>query len=209
MASTPPSTTTAATTPPPVDSAALRSCPRCRHRASSLKHDKHTICSRCREVNCNLTDRCDECKDWSSKTMTTYLTYMRSLASKRSKMPQPASVSQPAATGSSVGPSSASSPSLDDSDKLKEAVMSAIQSLSQIGRLGTNPLPSTAPFPVPDSESHWVSSGGEGSHQPRNAGGTTQTSAVGACVVSSSRENSTPPSVPYVSSNISVSRRSD
>ena len=93
--------------------------------------------------------------------------------------------------------------------------------MSQTGRLGTNPLPSTAPFPVPDSESHWVSSGGEGSHQPRTAGGTTRTSAVGACVLSSSRENSTPPSVPfyvssnvpsvpfYVSSNVSLSHRSD
>ena len=152
MALTPPSTTTtAATTPPPVASAALCSCPRCRHWMSSLKHDKYTICSRCREVHCNLTDRCDECKDWSSKTITAYLAYMRSWASKRSKTPQPASVSQPAATGSSVGPSSVSSPSLDDSDKLKEAVMSAIQSLSHTGRLGTNPLPSTAPFPVPDS----------------------------------------------------------
>ena len=210
MASTPPPTTAASATPPPVDPAALRSCPRCRHRMSSLKHDKHTVCTRCREVNCNLTDRCDECKDWSSKTMTTYLTYQRSLASKRSKTPQPASVNQPAATGSSVGPSSVSSPTVDDSDRLKEAVMSAVHSLSQTGRLGTNPLPSTAPFPVPDSESHWVSSGGEGSHQPCTAGGTTQTSAVGACVVSSSRENSMPPSVPfYVSSNVSLSHRSD
>ena len=206
MASTPPSTTAASTTPPPVDSAALRSCPRCRHQMSSLKHDKHTICSLCREVNCNLTDHCDDCRDWSSKTMTTYLSYQRTLASKRSKTPQPATVSQSAATGSSVGPSSVSSAAVDDSVRLKEAVMSAIQSLSQTGRLGTNPLPFTAPFPVPDSESHWVSSGGEGSHQPRNAGGTTRTSAMGACVVSSSRENSTPPSVPFY---VSLSHRSD
>ena len=70
--------------------------------------------------------------------------------------------------------------------------MSEIQSLSQTFRLGTNQLPSTAPFPVPDSESHWVSSGGEGSHQPCNMGGTTQTSAVGVCVLSSSREYYTP-----------------
>ena len=126
MASTPPSTTATAAMPPPVDPAALRSCPRCRHWMSSLKHDKHTICSRCREVNCSLTDRCDECKDWSSKTMSTYLAYQCSLASKRSKPPQLASVSQPAATGSSVGPPSVSSPSVDDSEKIKEAVMSAI-----------------------------------------------------------------------------------
>ena len=151
MASTPPSTTAAFATPPPVDSAALRSCPRCHRRMSSLTHDTHTLCSHCREVNCNLTDRCDECREWSSDTMTTYMSYKCTLASKRSKMPQPAPVSQPAVTGSSVGHSSVSTPALDDSDRLKEAVLSAIQSLSQAGRLGTNPLPSTAPFPVPNS----------------------------------------------------------
>ena len=150
MASTSP-TTAASATPPPMDSAALRSCP-CYHcRMSSLKHDTHTLCSHCREVNCNMIDRCDECREWSSDTLTTYLSYKRTLASKRSKKPQPAPVSQPAVTGSSVGPSSVSTSALADGDRLREAVLSAIQSLSQTGRLGTNPLPSTAPFPVPDS----------------------------------------------------------
>ena len=161
----------------------------------------------CRDVNCNMTDLCDECREWSSDTMTTYLSYKRTLASKRSKKPQPAPVSQLAVTGSSVGPSSVSSSALADGDSLREAVLSAIQSLSQTGRLGTNPLPSTASFPVPDSESHWVSSGGDGSHQPHNVGGKTRTSAVGACVVST--ENSTTPSVPIsVSHNVSLSHRS-
>ena len=81
--------------------------------------------------------------------MTTYLSYQCTLASKRSSTPQPAPISQPAATGSSVGPSSVSSPAVDDSDRLKEAVMSAIQSLSQTGRLGTNPLPSLYPTRSP------------------------------------------------------------
>ena len=207
MASTPPSTTAASAMPLPVDSAALRSCPRCHRRMSSLKHDTYTLCSHCRDVNCNMTDRCDECREWSSDTMTTYLSYKHNLASKRSKKPQPAPVSQPAVTGSSVGPSSVSTSALADGDRLREAVLSAIQSLSQTGRLGTNPLPSTAPFLVPDTESHWVSSGGDGSHQPHNVGGTTRTSALGACVVST--KNSTTPSVPIsVSHNVSLSHRS-
>ena len=84
--------------------------------------------------------------------------------------------------------------------------MSALQSLSEKGRIGINPLPSTAPFPVPDSDSHWVSSGGDDSHQPHNVGGTTRTSAVGACEVST--ERSTTPSVHYnMSHNVSVSNR--
>ena len=209
MASTPPSTTAAFATPPPVDPAALRFCPRCRHWMSSLKHDKHTICFRCREVNCNLTDHCDECRDWSSKTMTTYLAYQRSFASKRNKTPQPASVSQPAATGSSVGPSSVSSPAVDDSDRLKEAVMSAIQSLFQTGRLGTNPLPSTAPFPVPDSESHWVSSGDEGFHRPAMREG--QPEPLLWVLVSYHRQERIvrPLQCHFVLSNVSLSHRSD
>ena len=124
-----------------------------------------------------------------------------------SKKPQTAPVSQPAVTDSSVGPSSVSTSAFTDGDWLREAVLSAIQSLSQSGSLGTNPLPSTAPFPVPDSESHWVSSGGDGSHQPHYVVGTTRNSAVGACVVST--ENSTTPSVPLsVIYDVSFSHRS-
>ena len=82
-----------------------------------------------------MTDRCDECREWSSDTMTTYLSSKRTLASKRSKKPQPAPVSQPAVTGSSVGPSSVSTSTLADGDSLRESVLSAIHSLSQTGRL--------------------------------------------------------------------------
>ena len=105
-------------------------------------NDTHTLCSHCREVNCNMTDRCDECREWSSDTMTTYLSYKCTLASKRSKKPQPGPVSQP-------GPSSVSTSALADGDRLREAVLSAIQSLSQTGRLGTNLLPSLYPTRSP------------------------------------------------------------
>ena len=194
MASTPPSTT-AASTPPPVDTAAPRSCPCCHRRMSSLKHDAHTLCTHCRDVNCSLTKRCEECREWSSDTMSTSLSHQRSLASKRKKPQSATPVSQPVVTtSSSVGPSVSTSAFADD-DRLKEAVMSALQLLSEKGRVGINPLPSTAPFPVPDSDSHWVSSGGDGSHQPHTVGGTTRTSAVGAYEVSS--ESSTTSSLRF------------
>ena len=202
----PPSTTASPATPSAMDSAALRSCQRCHRRMSSLKYDTPTLCTHCRDVNCNLSTRCDECGEWSSDFMNAYLSHKRSLASKRSKKPQPAaSVSQPAVTaGPSLG-SPVSVPSFADDDRLKEAVMSALQSLTKKGSLGSNPFPFAAPFPVPDSESHQRdSSGGDGSHQPHNVGGTTRTSAVGACEVKASVV-----STHSVPSCVSLSNRSE
>ena len=81
MASTHPSTTSSVlSTPATVDSAALRSCPKCRRRMSSLKHDSHTICSQCRDVNCSVDTRCSECKSWSVEAVQEHLKYQRSLA---------------------------------------------------------------------------------------------------------------------------------
>ena len=50
--------------PTSMDSAVLRSCPKCHQRMSSLKHDSHSICSHCRDIVCSLGTRCNECKDW-------------------------------------------------------------------------------------------------------------------------------------------------
>ena len=100
MASTPPSTTSSAvSTPAAVDSAALCPCPKCRRRMSSLKHDSHTICSQCRDVNCSVDTCCSKCKSWSVEAMQEHLKYQRSLAGKRSSKKSAvtaASVSQPA-----------------------------------------------------------------------------------------------------------------
>ena len=100
MASTsPPTTSSVMSTPAAVDSAALRSCPNCHRRMSSLKHDTHTICSHCRAVSCSVETLCSECKDWSVDAMQEHLKYQRSLAGKRgSRKPAvtAASGSQPA-----------------------------------------------------------------------------------------------------------------
>ena len=66
--------------------------------------------------------------------MTTYLSHKRSLASKRSKKPATAiPVSQLAVTASPSLGFPVSVPSFADDDRLKEAVMSALQSLSKKG----------------------------------------------------------------------------
>ena len=150
MASTPPPTTSsAASTPAVVDSAALSSCPNCRRKISSLKHDSHTICSHCRAVSCSVETRCSECKDWSVDTMQEHLKYQRSLAGKcgsRKPAVTAASGSQPAVTSSPAVSSPQLLPSVSESSQLKEAVLQSLQ-----GCLGINIASSTAPSMVPDS----------------------------------------------------------
>ena len=120
---------------------------------SSLKHDSHTICSQCRDVNCSVDTRCDECKSWSVEAMQEHLKYQRSLAGKRgSKKPAvtAASVSKPAVASSPVVSSSPSvSASVSEDARLKDAILAVLQSLS--GSLGFNQTSSTAPSTVPDS----------------------------------------------------------
>ena len=151
MASTPPSSSSSSTSvTAAMDSAALRSCPKCRRRMSSLKHDSHAICSHCREVVCSVETRCSECQSWSVESMQDYLKYQKSLAGKRSKKPAitAASVIQPAVDSSPVEPSPPSMPSVSDDSRLKDAVLAVLQSLS--GSLGINQSSSTAPSTVPD-----------------------------------------------------------
>ena len=147
----PPSTSSALSTPAAMDSAALRSCPNCRRRMSSLKHDSHTICSQCRAVSCSVETRCSECKDWSIDAMQDRLKYQRSLARKSSNRKPAvtaASGSQPAVSSSPVGPSFPLTPAVSGSSQLQNAVLVVLQSLN--GSLGINLNPSsTAPSSVP------------------------------------------------------------
>ena len=153
MASTPPSSSSSSTSATvAMDSAALRSCPKCRRRMSSLKHDSHTICSHCREVVCSVETRCSKCQSWSVESMQEFLKYQKSLAGKRSKKPAvtAASVIQPAVDSSPLEPSPPSMPSVSEASRLKDAVLAVLQSLSMSGSLGINQSSSTAPSTVPD-----------------------------------------------------------
>ena len=66
-------------------SSAHRSCPRCARRMSSLKFDEHSICVKCRDKQCSVDVRCNECKSWSVDFMLGYVKHQKSLVSKGGK----------------------------------------------------------------------------------------------------------------------------
>ena len=122
-----PPSTSAPTSPAP-DVSTHRSCTCCTLRISSLKYDKHSLCLSCRDVQCSLEVRCDECKCWSSDVMLDYLKHRKSLVSKGKKKSATPSTSSsspslpPAVTAiTSVG---LPLPSLDSDDKLRDYVHS-------------------------------------------------------------------------------------
>ena len=96
---------------------------------SSLTNDKHTICVTCRDDDCSVAVRCDECGEWSTELMNGYIRHKHSLISK-SRKPK---VATPSASSASVTPSESPSlskvatpspTSLADDEKLKNYVHS-------------------------------------------------------------------------------------
>ena len=77
------------------------SCVGCACRMSSVKYDKHTLCLNCREVQCSLDVRCDECRAWSSEVMLGYLKHRKSLVLKGKKK-----LTTPSSSSSSSSPPS-------------------------------------------------------------------------------------------------------
>ena len=79
--------------PPPSSSPSMPSsgestrhlCPRCHGRMSSLALDKHTFCFKCRSVDCDYQNKCEECMSWSSREMEANVKLRKSLASKSCK----------------------------------------------------------------------------------------------------------------------------
>ena len=80
-----PQTTASAASPSPQEAGSHRSCSVCRRRISQLKFDRHKVCSNCRSIVCDINQRCDECKDWSTEDMESYLKHRKSLESKSKK----------------------------------------------------------------------------------------------------------------------------
>ena len=77
-------------------SSAHRSCPCCARRMSSLKFDEHSICVKCRDKQCSVDVRCNECRSWSVDFMLGYVKHQKSLVSKRGKKaPSSSSSSSP------------------------------------------------------------------------------------------------------------------
>ena len=161
-----PSTSALSTTP--VDVTGRRSCRRCTRRMSSLTLDKHTICVTCRDVDCSVAVRCNECREWSTELMNEYVRHKRSLISK-SRKPK---VTTPSASSASVTPSespylsqvvSPSPTSLADDGKLKNYVHSFLASMpsQQSGQvsLGSKPFVSAPSVEVPDLPSRGSTGG--------------------------------------------------
>ena len=105
--STPASTSATATTT--LADSAHRSCAICPRRMSKLKFDLHSVCVTCRQLKCDLDNRCKECRNWTSSQMEEYLKHRRSLEGKAKKKPVPqtsaAAVVAPSSVPSSVPPS--------------------------------------------------------------------------------------------------------
>ena len=59
-----------------------RSCSRCPGRMSSYDRDSHLICTRCREYECSVDLRYEECESWSQEEMLAHEKYRKSFASK-------------------------------------------------------------------------------------------------------------------------------
>ena len=55
-----PSSDTSSSAPSSGDSS-CRSCPKCHGGMSSFSVDRHSICTKCRGVDCSMDCRCDEC----------------------------------------------------------------------------------------------------------------------------------------------------
>ena len=97
MSKTPSSLSTVTTTSSSssqAEASTHRSCPTCKKRMSQARNDPHTICLKCRDVKCDLKNRCAECKDWDVAKVEDYLKHRRSLEQKahKPKIEQSASV---------------------------------------------------------------------------------------------------------------------
>ena len=62
---------------------ATRSCKLCPARMSTLKYDRHTLCTVCRGNECDLGNRCEECRDWTDDEVVQLLKHRKSLEQKR------------------------------------------------------------------------------------------------------------------------------
>ena len=51
------------------------SCSRCLGRMSSFDRDSHLICTRCREYECSVDLRCEECGNWSQEELLAHEKY--------------------------------------------------------------------------------------------------------------------------------------
>ena len=115
----------------PSGESSRRSCIRCHGRVSSFTLDRHTYCSKCRDSDRDMDNKCDECMSWTKEEMEAYVKMRKSLSSK-SKHHK--SVSKPPSPWSS-----APSLNLDLDDRFQSQMDSINQSVdSKISAMSDN-----------------------------------------------------------------------
>ena len=65
------------------DKRKFRTCSSCTSRMPSIDFDAHTLCIGCRHQVCDLTVRCEECRNWSDTYRSAFVKYNRTLKAKR------------------------------------------------------------------------------------------------------------------------------
>ena len=109
----------------PVDG--RRKCIACPRRMSKKSADRHTLCINCRGFDCDITNRCKECLEWSKEEVVKYAKYRKSLKSRESSSRSKTSVPTPPLTPS--GPSLQPAPR-DDIQSQVDSLAMTFQSLS-------------------------------------------------------------------------------
>ena len=71
---------------------------------SNVSFDSHTFCINCRGSDCNLEQRCNECKSWEDETMNIYIKHRKVLAAKSKAKKTKAKVDEVIQDQSSVRP---------------------------------------------------------------------------------------------------------
>ena len=61
----------------------FRTCLHCSNRMPNYDFDNHTLCTTCRGQVCDLDLVCDECRDWPSSKRKVFVSYNRSLQTRR------------------------------------------------------------------------------------------------------------------------------
>ena len=61
----------------------FRKCTHCTSRMPSIRYDNHTLCTKCRKQECDMTLVCAECRDWPITKRQVFVDYSNSLRVKR------------------------------------------------------------------------------------------------------------------------------
>ena len=86
----------------PVDG--RRKCSSCPRRMSKKSADRHTVCIACRDFDCDINNRCEECLEWSEDDIIAYAKYRKSLKSRDSSSKAKTKLSHPPLTPSRPSP---------------------------------------------------------------------------------------------------------